>query len=42
MAVPDVPMVRQAHHDRPDLPLILSVVEGSAPFKTLTRRDRTS
>jgi hypothetical protein len=27
-------MVRQAHHDRPDLPLILSAVEGFAPFKT--------
>ena len=28
-------MVRQAHHDRLDLPLVLSLVEGCAPFKSL-------
>jgi hypothetical protein len=27
-------MVRQAHHDRLDLPLVLRLVEGCAPFKS--------
>jgi hypothetical protein len=31
---PSVPSPSRNHHDRPDLPLILSVVEGFAPFKT--------
>jgi len=26
-------MVRQAHHDQLDLPLVLRLVEGCAPFK---------
>jgi len=34
-----VQWVRQAHHDRPDLPLILSVVEGFAQFKSLGSSD---
>jgi len=30
-------MVRQAYHDRLDLPLVLRLVEGCAPFKALRR-----